>query len=123
MVMPPQEAGANSQTGHWLWGLGIPKNAPNKDAGWYFIQYMTDPANTAELGKWTGGAPRMSSYDDAGYVESLVPEYAEHAATGSPAATGEVRIDPVQVQNIGVVSRPARVEEIARARSLLAAGG
>jgi multiple sugar transport system substrate-binding protein len=80
MVMPPQEAAANSQTGHWLWGLGIPKNAANKDAGWYFIQYMTNPANTAELGKWTGGAPRMSSYDDAGYVESLVPEYADTVA-------------------------------------------
>ena len=58
MVMPPQEAGANSQTGHWLWGLGIPKNAPNKDAGWYFIQYMTNPANTAVLGTYSGGAPR-----------------------------------------------------------------
>lgn len=76
MTLPPQEAGANSQTGHWLWGLGIPKNAANKDAGWYFIQYMTNAANTAELGKYTGGAPRLSSYGDAGYTESLVPEYA-----------------------------------------------
>jgi multiple sugar transport system substrate-binding protein len=74
-ALPPQEAGGNSQTGHWLWGLGIPKNAANKDAAWYFIQYMTNAANTAEIGKSTGGAPRLSSYQDAGYVESLVPEY------------------------------------------------
>lgn len=76
MVLPPQQAGGNSQTGHWLWGLGIPKNAASKDAGWYFIQYMTNPANTAELGKYSGGAPRLSSYEDAGYTEALVPEYA-----------------------------------------------
>jgi multiple sugar transport system substrate-binding protein len=74
-ALPPQEAGGNSQTGHWLWGLGIPKNAANNDAAWYFIQYMTDAANTAEIGKSTGGAPRLSSYQDAGYVDSLVPEY------------------------------------------------
>jgi len=80
MPLPPQEAGANSQTGHWLWGLGIPKNAANKDAGWYFIQYMTNKANTAALGQFTGGAPRLSSYDDAGYVDSLVPEYAATVA-------------------------------------------
>ncbi len=67
-VLPPQEAGGNSQTGHWLWGLGIPKNAANKDAAWYFIQYMTNKANTAEIGKSTGGAPRLSAYDDPGYI-------------------------------------------------------
>ena len=76
MVLPPQQAGENSQTGHWLWGLGIPKNSASKDASWYFIQYMTDKANTAKLGTYTGGAPRLSSYEDAGYTESLVPEYA-----------------------------------------------
>ncbi len=76
MALPPQEASGNSQTGHWLWGLGIPKNAANKDAAWYFLQYMTNPANTAEIGQFTGGAPRLSAYEDAGYVDSLVPEYA-----------------------------------------------
>ena len=75
-TLPPQEAGGNSQTGHWSWGLGIPKNAASKDAAWYFVQYMTNPANTAEIGKSTGGAPRLSAYDDAGYVDSLVPDYA-----------------------------------------------
>lgn len=77
MTLPPQEAGGNSQTGHWSWGLGIPKNATNKDAAWYFIQYMTNPTNTAIIGQSTGGAPRLSAYVDPGYVDSLVPQYAE----------------------------------------------
>jgi multiple sugar transport system substrate-binding protein len=74
-VMPPQAAGGDSVTGHWVWGLGMPKNAPNKDAAWYFIQYMTNKANTALIGTATGGAPRLSSYQDPVYTESLVPEY------------------------------------------------
>ena len=74
-TIPPQEAGGNSMTGHWLWGLGIPKNASNKDAAWYFIQYMTNKANTAIIGAATGGAPRLSAYSDPAYTDSLVPEY------------------------------------------------
>jgi multiple sugar transport system substrate-binding protein len=74
-ALPPQEAGGDSLTGHWSWGLGIPQNAPNKDAAWYFIQYMTNPVNTAIIGAATGGAPRLSAYDDPVYTEALVPEY------------------------------------------------
>jgi multiple sugar transport system substrate-binding protein len=74
-VIPPATAGGESYTGHWLWGLGIPKSAANKDAAWYFIQWMTDKANTAEIGKSTGGAPRLSSYSDPVYTDSLNPEY------------------------------------------------
>jgi multiple sugar transport system substrate-binding protein len=74
-VLPPPAAGAESFTGHWLWGLGIPKSAANKDAAWYFIQWMTDKAHTAEIGKSTGGAPRLSSYSDPVYTSALNPEY------------------------------------------------
>jgi multiple sugar transport system substrate-binding protein len=74
-TLPPQEAGGDSMTGHWLWGLGIPKNAVNKDAAWYFIQYMTNKPNTAIIGTATGGAPRLSAYEDPVYTGSLVPEY------------------------------------------------
>lgn len=42
----------------------------------------------------------------------LVPKYADHAA--GAGGSGEVRIDPVQVQNIGVVTSAARTERIAR---------
>ena len=74
-ALPPQEVGGNSMTGHWLWGLGIPKNAANKDAAWTFIQYMTNKPNTAIIGASTGGAPRLSSYQDPAFTDALVPEY------------------------------------------------
>ena len=76
-VLPPPSAGAESYTGHWLWGLGIPKSAANKDAAWYFLQWMTDKAHTAEIGKSTGGAPRLSSYSDPVYTSALNPEYVD----------------------------------------------
>jgi len=74
-VLPPVETGGESFTGHWLWGLGIPKSAANKDAAWYFVQWMTNKANTAEIGKSTGGAPRLSAYSDPVYTDSLNAEY------------------------------------------------
>jgi multiple sugar transport system substrate-binding protein len=73
--LPPVTAGGTSYTGHWLWGLGIPKNAKQKDAAWYFIQWMTNQANTAKIGATTGGAPRLSSYSDPAYTGKLVPDY------------------------------------------------
>jgi multiple sugar transport system substrate-binding protein len=74
-ALPPASADGVSYTGHWLWGLGIPRNAANKDAAWLFIQWMTDKANTARIGTSTGGAPRLSAYQDPVYTDSLVPEY------------------------------------------------
>ena len=74
-ALPPANAENKSFTGHWLWGLGIPKNAKNKDAAWYFTQWMTNKANTSKIGATTGGAPRLSSYSDPTYTGKLVPEY------------------------------------------------
>jgi multiple sugar transport system substrate-binding protein len=74
-ALPPASADGKSYTGHWLWGLAIPKNAVNKDAAWYFVQWMTNKANTAKIGATTGGAPRLSSYTDPAYTGALVPEY------------------------------------------------
>jgi multiple sugar transport system substrate-binding protein len=73
--LPPASADGKTYTGHWLWGLGVPKNATNKDAAWYFTQWMTNKANTAKIGAITGGAPRLSSYSDPAYTGKLVPEY------------------------------------------------
>lgn len=73
--LPPAAAGGASYTGHWLWGLGIPKNAKQKDAAWYFVQWMTNKANTAMIGATTGGAPRLSSWSDPAYTGKFVPEY------------------------------------------------
>jgi multiple sugar transport system substrate-binding protein len=74
-VIPPANTENKSFTGHWLWGLGIPNNAKNKDAAWYFIQWMTNKQNTARIGATTGGAPRLSAYSDPAYTGKLVPEY------------------------------------------------
>ena len=74
-ALPPATAGGPSLTGHWLWGLGIPKNAPHKDAGWCFIQWATSKEMTAKIGAATGGAPRLSSYSDPNYTGKLNPDY------------------------------------------------
>ncbi len=74
-VLPPVTAGGKSFTGHWLWGLGIPKSSTKKDAAWYFVQWMTNKANTSQIGTKTGGAPRLSSYTDPVYTASLNPDY------------------------------------------------
>ena len=90
VALPPVTAGGDSFTGHWLWGLGIPKNAVNKDAGWYFIQWMTSKANTAKIGAATGGAPRLSSYSDPTYTSKLNPEYI--AAVNKAMATSRTTV-------------------------------
>ena len=74
-VLPPVTAGGASFTGHWLWGLGIPKTSEKKDAAWYFVQWMTNKANTSQIGTKTGGAPRLSAYSDPVYTASLNPAY------------------------------------------------
>ena len=89
-VIPPVTAGSDSWTGHWLWGLGIPKSAKEKDAAWYFVQWMTNKANTAEIGKSTGGAPRLSSYADPVYTSSLNPDYV--AAVNKAMATSRTTV-------------------------------
>ncbi len=89
-VIPPIAAGGESWTGHWLWGLGIPKSSTEKDAAWYFVQWMTNKANTAEIGKSTGGAPRLSSYSDPVYTDSLNPDYI--AAVNKAMATSRTTV-------------------------------
>jgi multiple sugar transport system substrate-binding protein len=80
-VLPPVETGGKSFTGHWLWGLGVPKASTKKDAAWYFVQWMTNKANTSKIGTKTGGAPRLSSYTDAVYTASLNPDYVKTVNT------------------------------------------
>lgn len=84
--IPPVTAGGTSYTGSAPWGLGIPKNAKNKDAAWYFIQWMTNKANTAKIGVSTGGAPRLSSYSDPTYTGKLLPEFISTVNATLPGA-------------------------------------
>ncbi|MEO5615266.1 MAG: extracellular solute-binding protein [Cypionkella sp.] len=71
----PPSAGDVGYSGHWSWGVSIPKNSQKKDAAWLFVQWATGKAMTNEFGKLTGGAPRLSSWEDAGYKAALNPEY------------------------------------------------
>jgi len=75
MQLPTANAEGKSFTTFWEWGLGIPSNAKNKDAAWYFIQWMTNATNAAKIGAYTGGATRLSAYSDPAYTSKLVPEY------------------------------------------------
>lgn len=76
-VLPPAEAGGSSRTGHWLWGYGIPANAKEPEAGWYFIQWMSSKQIEPTIGAFHGGAGRLSTWDDADYQSALNAEYVD----------------------------------------------
>jgi len=76
-VLPPQVKGGKSYTAHWQWGLGMPANAKEKDAAWYFIQYMTNKINEPKIGSFHGGAARMSTWSNPTYTKTLNPDYVE----------------------------------------------
>jgi multiple sugar transport system substrate-binding protein len=77
--LPKTEKG--SMTGHWMWGLGIPANSDNKEAAWYFIQWATSKAIEPKIGTSTGGAPRLSTWDNEIYTAALNPEYVSAVQT------------------------------------------
>jgi len=76
-VLPPVEEGGESFTGHWMWGLGIPANAENAEAAWYFIQWMTNKQAEPRIGAHHGGAARLSTWENPTYTETLNPQYVE----------------------------------------------
>ena len=76
-VLPPQVKGGRSYTAHWQWGLGMPANAKEKDAAWYFIQYMTNKINEPKIGTFHGGAARLSTWENPTYTDKLNPDYVE----------------------------------------------
>ena len=76
-LMPPVEADGQSWTGHWMWGIGIPANAQNPEAAWYFIQWMTSKDIEPVIGAFHGGAARVSTWDKAEYTDSLNSQYVE----------------------------------------------
>lgn len=66
-----------SLTGHWLWGLGIPRRARQPQAAWLFIQWATSQEMEAKIAVATGGAPRFSSWlTPSVYTEALNVDYA-----------------------------------------------
>jgi ABC-type glycerol-3-phosphate transport system substrate-binding protein len=73
--LPPPVPGGRSHTGHWMWGLGIPANAPNLHAAWYFIQWFTSKSVEARVGAFHGGAARLSTWQNPDYTSALNPDY------------------------------------------------
>lgn len=76
-TLPPVEPGGESFTGHWMWGLGIPANARNPEAAWYFIQWMTSKEIEPVIGALHGGAARLSTWENPAYTDTLDPDYVE----------------------------------------------
>ena len=76
-LMPPVVEGGEARTGHWAWGIGIPANAQNPDAAWFFMQWMTSKTIEPLIGAFHGGAARVSTWDKPEYVESLNGQYVE----------------------------------------------
>jgi multiple sugar transport system substrate-binding protein len=72
---PLPKTDKGSMTGHWMWGLGIPANSEKKEAAWYFIQWATSKAIEPKIGTSTGGAPRLSTWSNEIYSQSLNPGY------------------------------------------------
>lgn len=78
---PLPKTDQGSMTGHWLWGLGIPKNSEHKEAAWYFIQWATNKTNEPKIGTKTGGAPRLSTWDNSVYKDALNADYVKAVQT------------------------------------------
>ncbi len=83
-VIPIDNDEGQPFTAHWQWGYGIPQNAENPEAGWLFIQYMSNAANATEIGKLHGGAPRLSTWADPDYASSFPQGYVDAVAAAMP---------------------------------------
>ena len=89
-VIPADAPDGASYTAHWMWGLGIPANAPNPEAGWYFIQWMTNKAAEASIGAFHGGATRVSTWSVDSYTSALNAEYVEATLTSMQTSRSSV---------------------------------
>ena len=89
-VLPSDNASGESYTAHWQWGYGIPANASSADAGWLFIQYMTNSQNEPIIGKRHGGAPRLSTWANADYADSFNPDYVTTVSAAMPNSQSSV---------------------------------
>jgi len=94
MALPPQAKGGTSYTANWQWGIGMGANAQEKDAGWYFIQYMTDKHAEPKIGTFHGGAGRLSTWENDDYTSTLNPDYV--SATLESMKTVRTSVVPVQ---------------------------
>jgi multiple sugar transport system substrate-binding protein len=108
-VIPVDNAGGEPYTAHWQWGYGIPANASNPGAGWYFIQYMTNKANEPVIGKLHGGAPRLSSWKNDDYAGAFNADYVATVFEAMPNSQSSV------VQRAGWSEFALRVVDVIQA--------
>jgi multiple sugar transport system substrate-binding protein len=97
ITLPPQEKGGTSYTANWQWGIGMGANAQEKEAGWYFIQYMTNKASEAIIGTFHGGAGRLSTWENQEYTSTLNSDYV--SATLESMKTVRTSVVPVDAFN------------------------
>jgi len=83
-VIPLDNDEGQPFTAHWQWGFGMPANAPSAEAGWMFIQYMTNKDNAVAIGKLHGGAPRLSTWEEAEYASSFPEAYVDAVSAAMP---------------------------------------
>ncbi|PSN19133.1 ABC transporter substrate-binding protein [filamentous cyanobacterium CCP5] len=92
-TLPPVDQ--SSLTGHWLWGLGIPRTARQPQAAWMFIQWATSPSMEAKIGVATGGAPRFSSWlTPSVYTEAMNVDYALAVQTAMQTSRSTAVLHP-----------------------------
>ena len=83
-VIPIDNDEGEPYSAHWQWGFGIPQNAAEPEAGWLFIQYMTNKDNATAIGKLHGGAPRLSTWQDPDYQASFPGAYVDAVFEAMP---------------------------------------
>ncbi|MEM8949341.1 MAG: extracellular solute-binding protein [Pseudomonadota bacterium] len=71
-ALHPVGSRCGSETGGFA--MGIPANAPNKEAAFLFIQYMTNKAGDRRMVELGGDPIRISTLNDPEFVEKF-PEY------------------------------------------------
>ncbi|MEM7045038.1 MAG: extracellular solute-binding protein [Pseudomonadota bacterium] len=71
-ALHPVGSRCGSETGGFA--MGIPANAPNKEAAFLFIQYMTSKAGDRRMVELGGDPIRISTLNDPDFVEQF-PEY------------------------------------------------
>ena len=77
------------EVGHHIVSLSL-GNAANPGAGWFFIQWMTNKTHEPVIGKFHGGAPRLSTWDDADYADSFEPGYVKAVFEAMPNSKSSV---------------------------------
>jgi multiple sugar transport system substrate-binding protein len=75
-MIPAGAKGQSPKTAFWNWGLGIPKNAKNKDAAWYFIQWATSKAMEQNTALKTFAPVRKSTWTNPKIVKKFPAGFA-----------------------------------------------